>query len=157
MLTGTARPTKNGFTILELLIVVTIMGVLVAILLPSMATAFRQRATSGAVDQMTMAHALTVATAVQFGRVAELHIDAANKRYWVEVDTSGTGIRDTVGTLRLLNDALTVTSTRSVLCFDARGLATTRGACEAGNVIVTFSTNGRSDSLVTTVLGKVIR
>ncbi len=104
-----------------------------------------------------MAHGLTRATGVRFGRVAELHIDAANRKFWVEVDTSGTGIRDTVGTLNQLADALAVTSTRSVLCFDSRGLATARGACEPADAIVTFSANGRTDTLQTTVLGLVLR
>ena len=44
-----------------------------------------------------MAHSLARSTAVRYARVAELPIDAANARFWVEVDTSGTGIRDTVG------------------------------------------------------------
>ncbi len=157
MLKRIVRRRGAGFTLIEMLIVLTIFGVMVAILMPSMATAFRQHITRGAVDRLAMAHALSRVTAVRFGRVAELHIDAANRRFWIEVDTSGTGIRDTVGVLTQLDDALTVTSTRSLLCFDSRGLATARGACEAGDAIVTFSTNGRADTLKTTVLGKVLR
>ncbi len=157
MLKRTVRRRGDGFTLIEMLIVITIMGVLVAVLMPNMVTAMRQRATRGSVDRLTMAHGLTRATAVRFGRVAELHIDAATRRFWIEVDTSGTGVRDTVGTINQLADALTVTSTRTVLCFDSRGLATARGACEPGDAIVTFSTNGRTDTFQTTVIGKVLR
>ena len=157
MLKRTVRRRCDGFSLVEMLIVITIMGALMAILMPSMVTAFRQLATRSSVDRLTMAHGLTRATAVRFGRVAELHIDAANRKFWVEVDTSGTGIRDTVGMLNQLADALAVTSTRSVLCFDSRGLATARGACEPADAIVTFSANGRTDTLQTTVLGMVLR
>ncbi len=157
MLKRTVRRRAKGFTLLEMLIVITVMGVIVAVSLPSMVTAFRQRATRGAVDRLAMAHGLARATAVRYGRVAELHIDAANGRFWVEVDTSGTGIRDTVGVLNDLGGQVTMSSTRTLLCFDLRGLTTTRDACEAGDVLVQFSLLGRTDTLQTTVLGKVLR
>ncbi len=157
MLKRTVRRWGKGFTLLEMLIVITVMGVIVAVSLPSMVTAFRQRATRGAVDRLAMAHGLARATAVRFGRVAELHIDAANGRFWVEVDTSGTGIRDTVGVMNDLDGQVTMLSDRTLLCFDLRGLTTTRGACEAGDALVQFSLLGRTDTLQTTVLGKVLR
>ncbi len=157
MLKRTVRRRGDGFTLIEMLIVLTVMGALVAILMPSMVTAFRQRATRGAVDRLAMTHSLARATAVRFGRVAELHIDAANGRFWVEVDTSGTGIRDTVGLLTDLGGQVTMTSDRSLLCFDSRGLTTTRNACESGDALVQFSLQGRTDTLQTTVLGKVLR
>ena len=157
MLKRTVRPWGKGFTLIEMLIVITVMGVIVAVAMPSMVTAFRQRSTRGAVDRLAVAHGLARATAVRYGRVAELHIDATNKRFWVEVDTSGTGIRDTIGTVSQLDGQLSMSSTRTVLCFDLRGLTTTRGTCEAGDALVQFSLQGRTDTLQTTVLGKVLR
>ncbi len=157
MLKRTLRWRGDGFTLIEMLIVITVMGVIVAVSLPSMVTAFRQRATRGAVDRLAMSHGLARATAVRFGRVAELHIDAANGRFWVEVDTSGTGIRDTIGVMNDLDGQVTMLSDRTLLCFDLRGLTTTRGACEAGDALVQFSLLGRTDTLQTTVLGKVLR
>ena len=87
MLKRPVRRRCDGFTLVEMLVVITVMGTLAAVLMPSMVTAFRQRATRGWVDRLTMAHGLARATALRFGRVAELHIDATNKRFWVEVDT----------------------------------------------------------------------
>ena len=153
----TVRRRSKGFTLFELLMVLTVMGLMVAILMPSMATSLRQRATRGAVDRLATAHSLTRATAIRFGLLAELHIDATNSRFWVEVDTSGTGIRDTVGLMSDLAGQVTMSSTRSLLCFDPRGLTTTRGACESGDVLVQFSLSGRTDTLRTTILGKVLR
>ncbi len=157
MLKRTVRRWGDGFTLIEMLIVMTVLGVIVAVALPSFVTGFRQRATRGAVDRLAMSHSLARATAVRYGRVAELHIDAANGRFWVEVDTSGTGIRDTVGVINDLSEQVTMLSTRTLLCFDIRGLTTTRGACEPGDVLVQFSLQGRTDTLQTTVLGKVLR
>ncbi len=157
MLKRTVRRRGKGFTLVEMLIVLTVMGVIVAVAMPSMVTAFRQRATRGAVDRLAMAHSLARATAIRFAQVAELHIDAANTRFWVELDTSGTGIRDTVGLMTDLAGQVTMTSTRSLLCFDSRGLTTTRNACESGDALVQFSLQGRTDTFQTTVLGKVLR
>jgi hypothetical protein len=90
--------------------------------------------------------------------VAELHIDAANAQFWVEVDTSGTGVRDTVGFIHGPgNGKLTMTSTRSLLCFDARGLATTRAACESADATIVFAMAGRTNTIQITPLGKVLR
>lgn len=154
---GRAELKNKGFTLIEMLIVLSFMGVIVAVGMPSMVNAYRQRATRGAVDRLAMAHSLARATAVRYGRVAELHIDAGYARFWIEVDTSGTGIRDTVGSINDLAGQVTMTSNRTLLCFDLRGLTTTRGACEAGDALVTFSSRGRTDTLQTTVLGKVLR
>ena len=60
----------------------------------------------------------------------------------------------------LMNDLggqVTMTSTRSLLCFDLRGLTTTRNTCESGDALVEFSMAGRTDTFQTTVLGKVLR
>ncbi len=157
MLKRTVRRLGDGFTLLEILIVLTIFAVMIAVALPSFATAYRQRATRGAVDRLAMAHSLARATAIRVGRVAELHIDAANGRFWVEVDTSGTGIRDTVGLVTDLAGQATISSNRSLLCFDARGITTTQNACESGDALVQFFLAGRTDTLQTTVLGQVLR
>ena len=161
MLKRTVRWRGDGFTLIEMLIVITVMGLLVAVLMPSMVTSFRQRATRGAVDRLAMTHALARATAVRFSRVAELHLYVGNQgkdsRFWVEVDTSGTGIRDTVGFMSDLTGKVTMSTNRQLLCFDSRGMTTTRGTCESGDMLVEFSAQGRTDTLQTTILGKVLR
>ncbi len=157
MLKRTLRRWGDGFTLIEMLTVITLMGVLTAIVMPSMVTAFRQRATRGAVDRLAMTHSLARATAIRFGRVAELRIDAGAGRFWVTVDTSGTGILDTVGFINDVAGQVTMSSDRSLLCFDSRGLTTTRNACESGDALVQFSLGGRTDTFQTTPLGKVLR
>lgn len=152
---------RRGFTLLEGIIVMSILAVLSAIGAPTLTEALRKRTTSSAADQFAAAHSLARATAVRYGRVAKLHIVPSTKSFWIDVDTSATGInqRGTVGYVRQLDavTGLTMTSTRTLLCFDARGLASTSGTCQAGDAQVIFAMSGAADTANTTVLGKVLR
>jgi hypothetical protein len=87
-----------------------------------------------------------------------LHIEPANTRFYVDVDTSGTGQRAIIGGVQTLNaGGLTFTATRTLLCFDARGMATTRGGCTGGGDTVTFTLGPRTQTVTVTSLGKVLR
>jgi hypothetical protein len=50
-----------------------------------------------------------------------------------------------------------MTSTRTLLCFDARGIASTSGTCEPGDAQVIFAEGVMRDTVATTALGKVLR
>lgn len=148
---------RRGFTLLEVILTTTIITVVAAIGGPPLVHTFRQRVTQGAAQRFVGAHMLARSTAVRYGRVAELHIDPSGARFWVEVDTSRVGgLSDTVGYVHNI-DRITMTSTRSLICFDGRGLATTRGACESADITITFEMSGRADTVRTTALGKVLR
>lgn len=151
---------KNaGFSLIELLIVLTIVGILVTVMAPSLSTMLQGERTRSAVNQFVGAHSLARATAIRYGRVAELHIDAANARFWVEFDTSlAGGVMDTVRMVHNVGEGgLVMTSNRSLLCFDRRGLATTVDTCEEGSALVVFSVAGRADTVTATTLGKILR
>lgn len=153
---------SKGFTLIELLIVITIIGALTAIGLPQMVKMFQGRAVPNAADQFVATHGFARATAIRWGRLAELHIDAGNNRYWVEIDTSGTGNRMKPGGYRYVTDNVGMTSNRSLVCFDQRGLpsarTTTAGlSCQAPNLTAIFSLGTRVDTVQTTALGKVLR
>lgn len=148
----------RGFTLIEMLIVLSVLGVILVIAIPRMADAYRRRAPRVAADRFTIAHSLARSTAVRYGRLAELHVDAGNVKFWVEVDTSGTGVRDTAGLLHDLGGGtLTMTSPVDTLCFDGRGMATARGSCDGPAATITFSMDGYGDTLTITALGKVLR
>ncbi len=153
---------SRGFTLIELLIVITILGAMTAIALPQMANMFRGRAVPNAADQFVATHGFARATAIRWGRLAELHIDAGNNRYWVEIDTSGTGNRMKAGGYRYVTDNVGMTSTRSLVCFDQRGLpsarTTTAGlACQASDLMAIFSLGSRVDTVQATARGQVLR
>lgn len=151
---------RRGFTMVEAIIVVAVMAVIAATGGPHIAAALQNRTSASAADQFVLVHSLTRATAIRYGRIAQLHIDAPTRRFWVDVDTSGngTGQRATVSYVRnLTGDGLNMTSTRTLLCFDARGIPSTLGSCEGGDAQVVFSDGARADTINTTALGKVLR
>jgi len=87
-------------------------------------------------------------------------LDDTAQRFWIDVDTSANGIgqRATIANIRYVSDAgLQMTSTRALLCFDARGIASTAGSCESGDAKVIFSDGVVADTVSTTILGKVLR
>jgi prepilin-type N-terminal cleavage/methylation domain-containing protein len=148
----------SGMTLLELVIAMVVVGVLVLFTGPPLATILKSTKVRSATGEFVLTHSLARSTALRYGRLAELHIDAPNARYWVEVDTSGSGVRDTVGIMHNPGgQALHMTSTRSLLCFDPRGLATARGTCESPDAVVTFAMLDRADTVEVTLLGKVLR
>lgn len=152
---------RRGFTLLEGIICMSILAVLSAIGAPTLSESLRKRETQGAADQFMATHSLARATAVRFGRVAEFNISPSGKKFWVEVDTSATGIgqRAVVGYQRKLdlNTGLTMSSNRTKVCFDARGIAISSATCEAGNLQAIFTMTGVADTVNVTVLGKVLR
>ena len=157
MLGGSVR---RGFTVIDVIITTGLLGVVTAFGTPELQDVLRRRTTQAAADQFTTAHSLARATAIRYGRVAQLHIDPAARRFWIEVDTSAddVGQRATVWYQRTLtNPGVQMSSDRAVLCFDARGLALDVDPCQAGDAQVVFTAMQAADTVRTTVLGKVLR
>jgi prepilin-type N-terminal cleavage/methylation domain-containing protein len=151
---------RRGFTMMETLVVLTVMAIVAAIAGPKLSAALLRRTSSSAADQFVVVHSLSRSTALRFGRVAQLHIDAPTRRFWVDVDTSANGIgqRATIANVRdVSGSGLSMTSTRTIVCFDARGMASTSGSCEAGDMQVIFSDGATADTVRTTIIGKVLR
>lgn len=151
---------RRGFTLLEVIIVLALLAVVAAMGAPKLSAELRRRSTQTAVDQFATAHSLARATAIRYGRVAQLHIDAANTKFWVDVDTSANGVgqRATIWYSRsLAQPNLVMSSNRGLLCFDARGLPLVGGTCESGDATVIFTALDRADTLKTAALGKILR
>lgn len=153
-----AGDSRAGFSMIEQMVVVTIIGLLTVIAAPSFSDALHKRATSAASDQFVMAHGLARSTALRYGRVSQLHIDAPAAKFWIDVDTSGKGERALVTYAHHVNTGgLTMTSNRVLLCFDPRGLSSTSGSCQPGDAQLIFSSADKVDTVRITALGKVLR
>ncbi|MFL5593837.1 MAG: hypothetical protein ACJ78M_02195 [Gemmatimonadaceae bacterium] len=151
---------RRGFTIIDTVVVISVIGIVAAISGPKLSAALQRRTTASAADVFALTHALTRSTALRYGRIAQLHIDAPGNRFWVDVDTSANGVgqRATIGNVRDLSEnGFQMTSTRSLVCFDARGLASTLGTCQSGDMKVVFLEGGLADTVTTTILGKLLR
>ena len=148
---------NTGYTLMELMVVLVLTGLALAIVTPPMAEAVRRTQTQVAADEFITRHGLARAVAIRFGRLSEVHIDATNGRFWVEVDTSQAGgVKDTIGVVRRL-DRVTISSDRTLLCFDSRGLPSTRGSCESADATIVFYQESTTDTVKITALGKILR
>lgn len=153
--------TAAGFSVLELLIVMVMFGVLLAVAVPNLMRAYGQRLPRLAADRFVAQHMRARSTAVRMGRTAVLRIDATTGNAWVEVEAGAS--RDTVGGTKSLTDnGMTMTSDRSLLCYDGRGLPTTRtlndgSVCDAPGGTLTFTWKSHVATVQITALGKVLR
>ena len=149
--------TSRGFSVTELVIAMAMFGILTAVSAPQIRLATQRAKVKAAANEFTSLISLARTTAVRDGRQAELHLDAATGRFWIEVDAASS-TKDTISYVRTIaTDGVTATSTRSLVCFDRRGLAVTPGSCQSGDVTVTFSYGNHADTVQTTVMGKVLR
>ena len=154
------RSLRRGVTVIDVIVTTGLVGVVTTFGAPELQEALRRRMVQSAADQFTTAHSLARATAIRYGRVAQLHVDPAARRFWIEVDTSADDIgqRATIWYERTLADpGVQMASDRSVLCFDARGLAYDVDPCQSGDSQLVFSAIDAADTVRTTVLGKVLR
>ncbi len=148
----------KGFTLLELMAAVAIVTITTGMAMPRLLEQMGSAQRRSATHQFVSAHALTKATAIRYGTVAELHIDVSGSRYWIEVDTSyGGGVTDTVRMHDYSEESVVMASNRYLVCFDGRGLPSTAGACQAADATVVFAESSQADTLRFTLLGQVLR
>jgi Tfp pilus assembly protein FimT len=147
--------------LIELLFVVIIVLVITSIAAPQIADLRGGMAARGARDDFLSAHNLAKAMAVRSNRVAQLRIRTDTAMFWVQVDTTlaGSGSMDTIGTVFRLADAnVVIQSDRSVLCFDARGIASSVPPCDATqSALVVFTHENDADTVRRTVAGIIPR
>ena len=154
---------SRGVTILELAIVLLVVGVILGISIPLASSLAGRFKVGSARDVFVNSYARARATAVQYGRVARLHIDALDREVWVEVDTGVVGATapDTIGiVLNLYKEygGVTMFSTRQVLCFDSRGLPFVGDPqCETHDASIVFERANKSDTVELSLGGTVFK
>lgn len=147
----------RGFSLVELILVMLISSVILSITMPTLVFVRGQLDARSASRRFASAHALTRATAIRKGGIAALRIEPGNREFWVQVDTGTAAVQDTVSFHDDFPANMTMSSNRSRVCFDARGLSTTRAGCEAGDVQVSFEVPGFTEVVSSTVLGRLLR
>jgi prepilin-type N-terminal cleavage/methylation domain-containing protein len=144
---------RSGFTLVESVIAIVIIGVLVAVGMPSFRDWLLREDVRSARRQVTTHLARGRATAVYRGCPAVLHIDDSAHRVWItSCPLQGAGL-DTVGNIDRFLDHFGVAFTTdgdSVL-FTPQGVA-----LATASISMTFSKAGYSNSLLITPVGRPV-
>lgn len=156
---------QAGYTLIEMMWVVVVMAIGLAIMGPPVTREHGRIRLRRAVVQFEAAHSLARSVALEYGRIGVLRIDASKSTWWVESDTTvgigsasaGLGSKpDEFGGANRFS-GVTMTSDRSVLCFDSRGLPTTVDSCEEPDATVVFTKGSHSKTVQITALGRILR
>lgn len=146
----------RGFTLIEMLMVVVVIGALMAFALPRFRSSTSKGDVRGAIDAMAAMHNIARQTSIQRSRVVRLVIDRTNGTMVVVSNkVSGTGV-DTVGRVQSLNSRFGVTlsssPTRDTLTFTPRGIGT-----EANSTLLIATKAGFADTLTISSAGRRVR
>lgn len=148
------RSVGRGFTLIEVVMVVVLVGVLMSVALPFFRNATTKSSVRGAMDAMGSLHAVAKATSIQRGRITRLvFLPASSVALVVASDASGTGV-DTVGAVEDLAERFGVsfTTTRDTLVFTPRGI----GAELSGTTIIVSKVDF-SDTITISAAGRLTR
>lgn len=145
---------RSGFTLLEILVVVTIMAIIAALALPKLSTAVQKSNVRSARVELGTWFAKARAVAVQRGCVDTLRIHPyyGNVLLWA-CKVTGTG-RDTIGKPDQIESRLSVDITTDTYyyVFDPRGILI---GGSGGTITITSSDHSATDSVVVNAVGKV--
>ena len=141
---------RSGFTALELAVVMTMIGIIMAMTFPRLA-GFRERENSRSAQQQIAAYAaMARAAAIQRGRTASVRFD--NDSMWVTVDTVGSTLRLRSAVSLRGNFGVTLAADQSVITFDPRGFSPSTPSAGARLVV---SKGVLRDSVCVTRLGQI--
>lgn len=150
-------PRRLGYTLAEVLIVISIIGIVTAISVPRLAKAKNQAQLTGAVTRFTRAVMTARQAAIQRGKTS--YFRHSNSKFWVIVDTTGS-LTDSVIITSVydLTDeygvSVTAPSGVTSIQYDPRGVAT-----QANKQVFAFkhAVSNTVDSLCVSRLGNTIR
>lgn len=145
---------RKGFTLVELLIAITVAGILLGLGLPRLRAAMIQEQVRSARREVTTRLAQARAVAVQRGCPATLSLNAAATQVWVTAcRTGGVAGIDTIGSVANLGTRYQVAMAASsnAVVFGPHGVAT-----GAGWVALKFARSGHTDSLAISPVGRAV-
>ncbi|HYJ78602.1 MAG TPA: GspH/FimT family pseudopilin [Longimicrobiaceae bacterium] len=145
------RLAAGGFSLVELVVVVSLMGIVAMLAAPRFANLVSVLRTRGAMDQVAGDLAFTRMAAVRAGRTASLRFDGAT--YMVTLD-NGAVAYDTLRTMSFTREypGVYLSSTSSRIAFDSRGVLRDNAAQS-----VTIVRNGRIKTLRISSVGRIYR
>lgn len=151
---------SRGFSLIEVLAVTTITGFMASMAAPMITESAGRFAVNSASTTFTARYAMTRTLAIREGARSRLTLDPSTGRFWVDIDTSLNGTGDwqpAMAAIDVSEDRVSITTSATRFCFDARGLAVGGTGCDTGAADVVFASGGHSQSVHITALGKVLR
>jgi type II secretion system protein H len=147
------RNRRSGFTLIEMLMVVVIMGIVLSIASPKLTTAASQMAVHNARNEVSAMISLTRALAVQNGRRATFVQEGNSVR--VELARGYGSTTDTVAARDLAEQHKVAlgSSAKLEVPFDPRGFAIRSSADESR--IISIQRDGFTDTVCVIGLGKI--
>ncbi len=151
----------RGFSIIEVIFSVAVLVTLLGMGVSAAGPRLDNLAVRGAADEFRAAHEAARSIAIRTNHVAELRINADSATFWVQVDSTLAGgqTMDTIGMVTRLSDSrVTLASKSSVLCFDSRGIPSSRGSCDGTQSgVVVFTRGSEVDSVSRSLMGVLAR
>jgi prepilin-type N-terminal cleavage/methylation domain-containing protein len=150
------HPQRQGFTLIEMLLVIVILGIIGVFGFPRMSAAMTNTNVRGARTTLINLIAKARTAATQTNRIALLKINGDHAFVLLRPRRlSGLGDADTLGTVVRLGDTygVTVIATIDSVRFDPRGMGTGFGT---GTTFL-VSRNGHSDTITIDGLGRVTK
>lgn len=142
---------RQGFSLIELVMVVVLIGAVAVIMFPRIGPALNRRSVDGARVAITAMNAKAKAVAVQRGRAVTL--ERNGNRYFVISQHPVTGAPDTVDRQNLYERfKVTLDADRNALVYDPRGIGL-QGSTT--NIVITRA--GYADTLRISAIGSVMR
>jgi prepilin-type N-terminal cleavage/methylation domain-containing protein len=149
------RASRRGFSLVEMIVVLVLVGILSAIALPFLRTAPAKSSVHGATTAIASYHAIARNAAIARGRTAVLVIKAAAPAtVLVVLKRFGSTAVDTVGAVENLYDrfAVTLTTTSDSVLFTPRGIGVS-----TSTTTVVATRGGVADTLTISAAGRVLR
>lgn len=83
------RRPASGFTVLELVIALTVLAILAAMVLPELGRTYRDAVLRADARKVAAAMSLAYSQSVTSGRVHRLRLDGTERRFWLELQEEG--------------------------------------------------------------------
>jgi len=151
----TVSASRRGFSLIEMLIVMILIGILTAVALPYLRTGPSKSSVRGANSAIASYHAIARNAAIARGRMAVLVIKAAAPAMvLVVVRRPGSSAVDTVGAVANLYSTFSValTTTSDSVIFTPRGIG-----ISTSTTTVISTRGGVADTLTISAAGRLIR
>ncbi len=142
--------TCRGFTFIEMLIAVVLLGAMTSIAFPRMRDGIMRQSVRSATDAIRVLHARARSHASQRGQPTV--IDLKNGIVAIRSTSPLTGTPDTLGVVHNMHDrfGVTVSATRDSLVFDGRGIG-----MEGSATLVYVNRESYADTIQISALGRI--